>query len=158
MILAWEFTCVAFGISDLVLPRPSQIARVLGRNTLTGPHAYQTLYTTLIGFAIGVAVGVLLGVAVGSSALVYETVYPLLIGFYSIPKVAIVPILVIQWPNSQVHVHLKFPLISGITELRHHTFAQVRRFHLGPRFHIDCKILLPNVSFALRLNLCKARV
>lgn len=121
MILAWEFTCVAFGISDLVLPRPSQIARVLWEKyPAIWPHAYQTLYTTLIGFAIGVAVGVLLGVAVGSSALVYETVYPLLIGFYSIPKVAIVPILVIWFGSGTVPAILTavvmciFPVVVNV--------------------------------------------
>ena len=39
--------------------------------------------------------GVLLGVAVGSSPSVYESLYPLLIGFNAIPKVALVPVVVI---------------------------------------------------------------
>jgi NitT/TauT family transport system permease protein len=42
-----------------------------------------------------VVFGLLLGIAVGSSRLVYQGLYPLLIGFNSIPKVAIVPVLVI---------------------------------------------------------------
>ena len=42
-----------------------------------------------------VLVGILLGVAIGSSKLVYDAVYPLLVGFYSIPKVAVVPIFVV---------------------------------------------------------------
>lgn len=121
MILAWEVACIAFGVSDLVLPRPSQIAKVLlEKYPAIWPHAYQTLYTTLIGFAIGVAIGVILGVAVGSSRLIYETVYPLLIGFYSIPKVAIVPIFVIWFGSGTVPAILTavvmciFPVVVNV--------------------------------------------
>jgi NitT/TauT family transport system permease protein len=51
--------------------------------------------TTLVGFFIAIVVGVLLGVAVGSSSAVYDSLYPILIGFNSIPKVAVVPLIVI---------------------------------------------------------------
>jgi NitT/TauT family transport system permease protein len=54
-----------------------------------------TLVNTLVGFAIGVVVGLLLGVVIGSSRLAYAGLYPILIGINSIPKAAIVPILVI---------------------------------------------------------------
>ncbi|WP_315831867.1 ABC transporter permease [Bradyrhizobium prioriisuperbiae] len=92
----WEVACLTFDISDIVLPRPSQIAVELwNRWPLIAPHVLQTLYTTLIGFALGVAIGVAFGVMIGSSRLAYETAYPLLIGFNAIPKVAIVPILVL---------------------------------------------------------------
>ena len=37
----------------------------------------------------------MLGAAIGASALIYHAVYPLLIGFNAVPKVAVVPILVI---------------------------------------------------------------
>jgi NitT/TauT family transport system permease protein len=49
----------------------------------------------VIGFLIAVAFGLAAGVAIGSSTLVYDSFYPALIGFNSIPKVAVVPILVI---------------------------------------------------------------
>jgi NitT/TauT family transport system permease protein len=42
-----------------------------------------------------VIIGLLGGIAVGSSTLAYDSLYPALIGFNSIPKVAVVPILVI---------------------------------------------------------------
>jgi NitT/TauT family transport system permease protein len=51
--------------------------------------------TTAIGFLFAVVIGLLAGVAIGSSSLVYDGFYPALIGFNSIPKVAVVPILVI---------------------------------------------------------------
>jgi NitT/TauT family transport system permease protein len=49
----------------------------------------------MVGFALGIIAGVLLGVVIGSSRLAYDVAYPLLIGFASIPKVAVVPVLVL---------------------------------------------------------------
>ena len=40
-------------------------------------------------------IGIALGVLIGSSRLAYDVAYPLLIGFASIPKVAVVPIFVL---------------------------------------------------------------
>ena len=86
--LTWEVLCVAIPVSDLVLPRPSQVFETLYRRMpVLWPHIMQTLATTLIGFAIGVVIGVLIGSAVGVSRVAYDTAYPLLIGFSSIPKV-----------------------------------------------------------------------
>ena len=64
--LAWELLCLAFGVKDIVLPRPSQIVVTLGqRMPAIWPHALQTLYTTLVGFALGIVAGVLLSAFVG---------------------------------------------------------------------------------------------
>ena len=95
--MLWEVLCIGFGIKEIVLPRPSQILRHAGiaRSRRIWPHAIQTLYTTLVGFALGIVFGVALGVLIGSSRLAYDVAYPLLIGFSSIPKVAVVPIFVL---------------------------------------------------------------
>jgi NitT/TauT family transport system permease protein len=94
--VAWEALCYGFGVKEIVLPRPSQIIETLiVRFPAIWPHAVQTIYTTLVGFGLGIVFGVALGAFVGSSRLAYDVAYPLLIGFSSIPKVAIVPILVL---------------------------------------------------------------
>ena len=54
-----------------------------------------TLSTTLIGFGMAVGFGLLLGLVVGWSRSIYAGLYPLMIGFNAIPKVAVVPILVL---------------------------------------------------------------
>lgn len=109
----WEVICLAFGISDLILPRPSQIATVLVQKMpLLWPHTVQTLTTTLLGFALGVAVGILLGVLIGSSKLAYDVAYPLLVGFSSIPKVAVVPIFVVWFGAGTVPAVLTSMVIS----------------------------------------------
>jgi len=58
-------------------------------------HSLHTLWMTLAGFAIAVAFGILLGIALGASRIVNAGSYPLLVGFNAIPKVAVVPILIL---------------------------------------------------------------
>jgi NitT/TauT family transport system permease protein len=109
----WELACIAFNISSLILPKPSQIATVLvTKMPLLWPHTAQTLYTTLVGFGIGVAVGIVLGMLIGSSKLAYNVAYPLLVGFSSIPKVAVVPIFVVWFGAGTVPAILTSAVIS----------------------------------------------
>jgi NitT/TauT family transport system permease protein len=119
--LVWELACVAFGIKEIVLPRPSQILVTLWqRMPAIWPHALQTLYTTLVGFALGIVAGVLLGALVGSSRLAYDVAYPLLIGFSSIPKVAVVPIFVLWFGAGTIPAVLTamilcvFPIVVNV--------------------------------------------
>jgi len=95
-IVVWQAACEIFSIKTFVLPAPTDIAASLWkwREVLAG-HAGQTLFTTLIGFALAVVGGLTLGVAVGYSRFLYKALYPILIAFNSVPKVAIVPVLVI---------------------------------------------------------------
>ena len=119
--VVWELACVMFGIKDIVLPRPSQILVTLwSRLPAIMPHAAQTLYATLVGFALGIVAGVLLGALVGSSRLAYDVAYPLLIGFSSIPKVAVVPIFVLWFGAGTVPAVLTamilciFPIVVNV--------------------------------------------
>ncbi|MET0544315.1 MAG: ABC transporter permease [Variovorax sp.] len=109
----WEIVCLAFSVSDLILPRPSQIAKVLiEKMPLLWPHAIQTLYTTFAGFVLGVIAGVVIGVGIGSSKLAYDVTYPLLVGFSSIPKVAVVPLFVVWFGAGTVPAILTSMVIS----------------------------------------------
>jgi len=117
----WELFCIATGMSDLVLPRPSQVVDTLiARFPVLLPHILQTLATTMVGFALGVALGVLLGTIIGVSKVAYDTAYPLLIGFASIPKVAVVPIFVLWFGSGTVPAVLTslsicfFPIVVNI--------------------------------------------
>ena len=119
--VVWELSCIAFGIRDIVLPRPSQILFTLWqRMPAIWPHALQTLYSTLVGFALGILAGVFLGTLVGSSKLAYDVAYPLLIGFSSIPKVAVVPIFVLWFGAGTIPAVLTamilcvFPIVVNI--------------------------------------------
>ena len=95
-LVGWECFVRVTGMPEFVLPAPSVILDSM--ITWWQPlleNAGQTLMTTSIGFAVAIVFGLVLGVTIGSSSLVYRGIYPLLIAFNSVPKVAIVPILVI---------------------------------------------------------------
>jgi NitT/TauT family transport system permease protein len=119
--VAWELICRVFDISSIVLPKPSEILTTLvARMPAIWPHAAQTLYETLVGFGLGVAIGVAIGVVVGSSKLAYDVAYPLLIGFSSIPKIAVVPIFVLWFGAGTVPAVLTamilciFPVVVNV--------------------------------------------
>ena len=119
--VAWELLCLVFHVSEIVLPRPSQILVTLWtRFPAIWPHALQTLYTTLVGFGLGIVIGILLGMLIGSSRLAYDVAYPMLVGFSSIPKVAVVPIFVLWFGAGTVPAVLTamimciFPIVVNV--------------------------------------------
>jgi NitT/TauT family transport system permease protein len=96
LFVVWELSCWLFSVAPFVLPRPSLIFKTMYEfRSQIIDHSLHTLFTTVIGFVLAVVGGLLIGISVGASPLVYAAVYPLLIGFNSIPKVALVPIIVI---------------------------------------------------------------
>jgi NitT/TauT family transport system permease protein len=102
-LLLWELFCLAFAIPPFLLPRPSLVFQTLA--TSFQPimwNAEYTLFTTLLGFALSVVVGMALGIAIGAWALAYAGLYPLLVAFNSVPKVALVPVLVIWFGTGTV--------------------------------------------------------
>ena len=96
LVVLWQLACTVFKIDVFILPSPIRVAQaiVTYARPLTS-NAAQTLFTTLVGFGLAVVFGLLLGLIVGSSRLIYDGVYPVLIGFNSIPKAALMPIVVI---------------------------------------------------------------
>jgi NitT/TauT family transport system permease protein len=95
LVVLWWGAIYFFKISDFILPGPAQTLEALLSNA--GPlaaHSLSTLATTLAGFSMAVIFGLALGALAGSSRLAYSTLYPLLIAFNSVPKAALVPILV----------------------------------------------------------------
>jgi NitT/TauT family transport system permease protein len=94
--LSWELGCRLLNVPPFILPTPSAaIGSLLEYRDGIWLNATHTLVTTLLGFALAVVFGAGLGVIVGGSPLLYRALNPLLIGFNSIPKVAVVPILVL---------------------------------------------------------------
>ena len=96
MFVFWEIFVRLFQIQQFVLPAPSAIFEALWQWRVPILEiSWQTLMTTLIGFAFAIVIGGLGGVALGSSRVIYDGFYPALIAFNSVPKVAVIPVLVI---------------------------------------------------------------
>jgi NitT/TauT family transport system permease protein len=113
LVVVWEAACQAFKIPIFLLPPPTAIANAFVE--YWGPiyrNSLFTLSTTMIGFGMAVAFGLFLGLVVGWSRAIYAGVYPLMIGFNAIPKVAVVPILVLWFGIGFVPAVLTAFLIS----------------------------------------------
>jgi NitT/TauT family transport system permease protein len=95
-LVVWEAACVVFDIQEIILPRPTKVFAVfIQRFDILLAFCWDTLWTTVLGFLFAIAGGVFLGILIGASPLFYSGLYPLLIAFNAVPKVAIVPILMI---------------------------------------------------------------
>jgi NitT/TauT family transport system permease protein len=96
MFLLWEVIVRATGVSHTILPAPSRIwEAIIQYWPAIQRHSLQTLYTTTVGFLLAVIGGLALGLLVGWSRFIYAGLYPIMVGFNAIPKVALVPVLVI---------------------------------------------------------------
>ena len=113
LFVVWEAAVRLFGIPAFLLPPPSAVATAfvdywgaIYRNSLF------TLSTTVICFGLAVGFGLVLGLVIGWSRQIYAGLYPLMIGFNAIPKVAVVPILVLWFGIGFIPAVLTAFLIS----------------------------------------------
>jgi len=92
----WEVAVRALAVKPVILPPPSAIFTELASDALWYlRHAWYTLLVTLGGFAIALVIGVVLAVAIVESRLLEKTIYALIVGLNSVPKVAVAPLFVI---------------------------------------------------------------
>lgn len=109
----WEATCRLFGVDPFILPAPSAAFAAMAQHWKPLlRHSLVTLWTTLAGFALAVAFGIVLGLVVGWSRTIYRGLYPVMIGFNCIPKVAVVPILIMWFGIGEIPAILTAFLIS----------------------------------------------
>ncbi len=96
LVLLWEFLVAWLHVKPIILPPPSAVLRELASEfPWYMGHAWYTLLVTVGGFALAVLVGVGLAVVIVESALLEKTIYTLIVGLNSVPKVAIAPLFVI---------------------------------------------------------------
>ena len=113
MFVVWELGVRVFQIQQFVLPAPSAIFEALWQwRVQILENSWQTLMTTLVGFAFAIVIGGIGGIALGSSRAIYDGFYPALIAFNSVPKVAVIPVLVIWFGIGTVPAMITAFLLS----------------------------------------------
>jgi NitT/TauT family transport system permease protein len=98
LIGGWELAVRVFEIPKIVLPAPSAVAFALWQTTQSGDmltHFAITFYETIAGFGLGALFGLATGAFVAQFPLMERTLYPYIVAFQTLPKVAIAPIIVI---------------------------------------------------------------
>jgi NitT/TauT family transport system permease protein len=113
LFVLWELFVFVFQIKPFTLPAPSKIieATIQFAPQLLAA-AWRTLVTTIIGFMIAIVTGVVLGFMIGYSRFAYLTLYPLLVGFNTIPKVALVPLLAVWFGANEIPATLTAFLLA----------------------------------------------
>ncbi len=94
-ILLWEAVVRVSGVPSFIFPAPSEVFKALWRGVSSGlylSHAGVTLTETVLGFVIGTSLGLLLGTLIATYRYVDYFLYPYVVMFQSMPKVALAPI------------------------------------------------------------------
>ncbi len=117
-VAAWQAASSAFHIPGFLLPSPVAILEKIAHDpSQLMRHGLVTLQEVLEGFMLGAVVSIPLGILVVYSRLLERLIYPFLVTFQAIPKVALAPILVVWFgfgPASKVTLAFAtamFPII-----------------------------------------------
>ena len=106
--LLWELIVWFYQIPHVILPPPTEILGVLvDAWPIILTHSVPTALESAYSFLIALSSGVILALAITYSQLVRETVYPNLVVFQLIPKVALAPLFII-WFGIQSEMRLAF--------------------------------------------------
>lgn len=120
LAILWEKAVDIFGIKQYLLPPLSSVLASLweNRGTLL-EHAWVTTQEVVFGFVFAVIIGVALGLLIHALPLVRRTVYPLIVVFQGLPKIALAPLMVIWFGYGEASKVLMaflfafFPVVIG---------------------------------------------
>jgi NitT/TauT family transport system permease protein len=95
---AWEWAVIYFKTPAYIVPAPTQIAYAMYNgiaSNLYVSHIGATVGETLLGFVFGCALAFMLGTVVALSRNIEYYLYPIIIMFQAMPKVALVPLILV---------------------------------------------------------------
>jgi NitT/TauT family transport system permease protein len=94
----WELAVRLMEIPKIIVPTPSSVAVAMWKGIESGElvrHFWITFYEVIAGFVFGAAFGLVMGALIGQFPILERTLYPYVVAFQTLPKVAIAPIIVI---------------------------------------------------------------
>jgi NitT/TauT family transport system permease protein len=98
VLAVWEVLVKLTAVPEYILPAPSRIffAMYNGIRTNVYPeHFFVTLSETLLGFIFGTVLAFMLGTIVALSRRVEYFLYPFIVMFQAMPKVALAPLIIV---------------------------------------------------------------
>ena len=96
MLSLWQAVVVVGNIPAVILPSPiSTLRYIFERWDILLMHAIPTTAESALGFALATALGIVLAIAITYSTLAREALYPNLVFFQLIPKIALAPLFII---------------------------------------------------------------
>src|SRR6187402_2054121 len=98
VLVVWEAGVVLFAIPQFILPAPSNVFVAFYRgfaSALYIDHIWITVTETLMGFVLGTALAFLFGTLIALSRPVEYFLYPFIVMFQAMPKVALAPLIIV---------------------------------------------------------------
>jgi NitT/TauT family transport system permease protein len=110
VLILWEAAVRLLQVPSVILPPPSEVWETFLRTwPLLMQHAWPTMLETVIGFVLAVVLGVALAVIITYSPTWRAALYPNLVLFQLIPKVALAPLFIV-WLGIGMESRLFFAL------------------------------------------------
>lgn len=153
-LLLWEVAVYVTQVKPILLPAPSRV----WNEFLLAPayfmkESWRTLGTTVAGFVLATLLGLLLAVGIVHSKFLERTVYTLLVGLNSVPKVALAPLFVI-WMGTGTEPKIAIAVLLAIFSIVIDAVLGLRsvdpdmlhlaRISRAPMWKVLLKIRLPN--------------
>jgi len=96
VILVWHAVTTWLGVPGWLLPSPKAVVMAAYQHQALFPkHTAVTIAETLLGLGVSLAVGVPLAIVIVWSPFLRRTIYPLILGLQSVPKVALAPLFLV---------------------------------------------------------------
>jgi NitT/TauT family transport system permease protein len=97
-LIVWEAAVRGFDVPQFILPTPSAVAVAFYNGFSSGiyfEHIWVTVGETFLGFLFGSAIAFVLGTLIAMSRRLEYFLYPYVVMFQSMPKVALAPLIVL---------------------------------------------------------------
>ena len=96
LFVLWQWGVRAFGVPEYILPVPTEfLAKLWTDKMLIGEHALVTAKEIILGFLMAAAISIPLGFFIVSVKAIERAVYPVIVFFQLVPKIAIAPLFVV---------------------------------------------------------------
>jgi len=155
-LILWEAAVRVFEVSPLLVPSPIAVIDQLVRGVKSGvffTHGLYTVAATVIGFLLGSLAGFVIGVLVSQFDVFNRLIYPYIVAFQTVPKVALAPIIMVWfgfgiWSKVMMSLFICFfPVavntIEGLNSVRSEQIMLMRSYR-ATRWQIFRIVQLPN--------------
>jgi NitT/TauT family transport system permease protein len=154
MLMLWQVIVIVLKVPQAILPTPLVIIETMAKHwELLMIHSWPTLSECLMGFGLAVVVGMGLGISLAFFPRFHNSVYPLIVAFQVVPKVALAPLFIV-WFGLGTLSRVLLAFVIAFFPMVVNTYAgilstdplMVRMAHSfsANRWTVFCKIEFPN--------------
>ncbi len=173
-VLLIQLVISRFEISGVVIPKPTEVWEIMSSDLFldqVGQSAWETWKATLIGFALGAGAGIALGVLMAESRTARFVLYPYVVAFQSLPKIALAPVCAL-WLGFGLTMKFSFAamlaffpvliaMLSALSTVSESRLEMATAFHAGrwQRFRrISLPSAVPGIVSGLEIGMAFALI